>query len=77
MSFSPSSRELMDLAVKTMKSDSIRLFPFAIRDRKWKNGNLCAMMEAFCSNKDIAEFLDFDSKWLEKVEIEMKEFYKE
>jgi len=57
--------------------DQLKLLPFLIRDRKWKNGNLCIMMEDFCKGKDVSQYFDHDPKWLEKIEKEMKEFYKE
>ena len=58
-------------------NDQLKLFPFLIRDRKWKNGNLIVMMEAFLKGQDITEYFDFDPKYLASIRKEMEEFYKE
>lgn len=58
-------------------NDNLKLLPFLVRDRKWKNGNLVVMMRAFLKGKDITEYFDFDPKYLASIKKEMEEFYKE
>lgn len=57
--------------------NNLKLFPFLIRDKKWKNGYLCIMMEDFTKGKDVSQYFDYDKKWLEKIQKEMDKFYNE
>lgn len=44
------------------REESLQLFPYLIRDGRWRNGYLKIMMEEFTEGKDINKYLDFSSQ---------------
>ena len=53
------------------------LFPYIVRDRKYKNGHLKILAKTILKGEDFGQYLDFPNedkyqKWLQEIEEELK-----